>query len=59
MRYLCILAMARLSDGDRFFNGRVEVLHDGEWGTVCNDGFTTQNAKVVCKQLGYRYVNNK
>ena len=51
--------MVRLSDGDRFFNGRVEVLHDGIWGTVCNDGFTVQNAKVVCKQLGYRYVNNK
>eukprot|EP00286_Rhodomonas_abbreviata_P018130 CAMPEP_0181305788 /NCGR_PEP_ID=MMETSP1101-20121128/9930_1 /TAXON_ID=46948 /ORGANISM="Rhodomonas abbreviata, Strain Caron Lab Isolate" /LENGTH=556 /DNA_ID=CAMNT_0023411755 /DNA_START=170 /DNA_END=1837 /DNA_ORIENTATION=- len=31
---------------------RLEVKHSDQWGTVCSNGFTEINAKVVCRSLG-------
>ena len=42
-----------LVDGPSQMEGRVQICLDGLWGTICDKSLTIQEARVICKQLGY------
>ena len=39
--------------GPNEFEGRVEVLINGRWHSVCDDGWDNVDATIACRQLGH------
>ncbi len=50
----CTEGDVRLADRNSdALQGRVEVCMNNMWGTVCDNGWSSTDARVVCRQLGY------
>ena len=43
----------RLVNGSNSRRGRIEVLHRGKWGTVCDRNWDNRDATVVCRMLRF------
>ncbi|XP_076081404.1 neurotrypsin-like isoform X1 [Mytilus galloprovincialis] len=52
--YVSLEGDLRLLGGNNPEEGRLEIYHNYQWGTICDDGFGTTDAVVACRQLGYR-----
>nr|XP_054772381.1 neurotrypsin-like [Lytechinus pictus] len=54
----CIRLPVRLVDGNATNEGRVEVRYLNSWGTICDDYWDIDDARVVCRMLGYPGVSS-
>ncbi len=50
---LCNDTDIRLAGGSDQYEGRVEICFNETWGTICDGSWSTNDANVACRQLGY------
>lgn len=50
----CTTGDVRLVNGSTQYEGRVEICMNEVWGSVCDNNWDSNDASVICKQLGYQ-----
>ena len=40
-------------EGENATEGRLEICHEGVWGTACPQSLDPRDASVVCRELGF------
>ena len=50
---LCEEGDIRLQGGSSELEGRVEICINETWSTICDNGWSINDANVVCQQLGF------
>ena len=40
-------------------SGKLEIYHDGVWGSVCSVGWNDRDSATACRQLGFNFVPGK
>ena len=49
----CFTASVVLFGGREPHEGTIKVYAEGRWGTICDDNFDINDARVICRMLGY------
>ena len=49
----CTHGDLRLVGGSGTYEGNVQICFEGVWGWVCHNSWSTYDAQVVCRQLGF------
>jgi len=49
----------RLVNGNHSLEGLLEVCFNNVWGTVCSNGFDSDDAQVICNQLSVPFESEQ
>jgi hypothetical protein len=50
---VCVHGSLRLVGGTNPHEGRLELCYYNQWGTICDDSWSSSDARVACRQLGF------
>ena len=49
----CTNGDIKLRGSTNSYEGRVEICNNNAWGTVCDNSWSTSDARVACRELGF------
>ena len=45
----------QLVGGGYHDRGTIQIFHNGQWGTICDDNFDSNDGDVICRMLGFNF----